>query len=56
MENTYGTLNGALHPDPPPALRDKVQDLVSSYGLKSDWIHLVVVLDGESSPSTGRRM
>ena len=50
MDNAYTTLNGALHPDPSPALRAEVQDLVSSYGLKSDWVHLVVVLDGESFP------
>lgn len=50
LENAYTSLDGVLHPDPSPDARRRLEDLAADYAAKSDWIHLLFVLDaGEYS-------
>lgn len=45
VEAAYPALDGVLHPDPSPAARAQLEELVLGYAAKSDWVHLLFVLD-----------
>lgn len=49
IEAAYAALDGVLHPNPPPDAQGQLQQLVADYASKSDWVHLIFVLDAGQS-------